>query len=66
MNVRQNVSFGLKSLKMPSAERNSVADHFLKMVSLSQFDKAQPHELSGGMKQRVALARALAVDPKVL
>jgi NitT/TauT family transport system ATP-binding protein len=66
MNVRQNVSFGLKSLKMPPAERDAVADRFLKMVSLSQFDKAQPHELSGGMKQRVALARALAVDPKVL
>jgi NitT/TauT family transport system ATP-binding protein len=66
MNVRQNVSFGLKSLKMAPTERNAVADRFLKMVSLSQFDKAQPHELSGGMKQRVALARALAVDPKVL
>ncbi|HEX8236224.1 MAG TPA: ABC transporter ATP-binding protein [Abditibacteriaceae bacterium] len=66
MNVRQNVSFGLKSLKMPAAERNAVADRFLKMVSLAQFAKAQPHELSGGMKQRVALARALAVDPKVL
>jgi NitT/TauT family transport system ATP-binding protein len=66
LNVRDNVSFGLKSLKLPAAQRRQTADRFLKMVHLSQFGDAQPHELSGGMKQRVALARALAVDPKVL
>ncbi len=63
MNVRDNLSFGLKSLKLPAAERRATAERFLKMVHLSQFADAQPHELSGGMKQRVALARALAVDP---
>lgn len=66
MNARANVEFGLKSLKLPAAQRRERSDKFLKMVHLSQFGDAQPHELSGGMKQRVALARALAVDPKVL
>jgi NitT/TauT family transport system ATP-binding protein len=66
MSVRGNVEFGLKSLKLPAQERYTRAEKFLKMVHLSQFGNAQPHELSGGMKQRVALARALAVDPKVL
>jgi NitT/TauT family transport system ATP-binding protein len=66
LSARGNVEFGLKSLKLPVAERSAIADRFLKMVHLSQFADAQPHELSGGMRQRVALARALAVDPKVL
>ena len=66
MNARANVEFGLKSLKMSKDERRAVAERFLKMVHLSQFGGAQPHELSGGMKQRVALARSLAVNPEVL
>jgi NitT/TauT family transport system ATP-binding protein len=33
---------------------------------LSDFAKALPKELSGGMKQRVAIARALASQPKIL
>ncbi len=66
MNVRANVEFGLKSLKIPPDERRARSEKFLKMVHLAQFGDALPHELSGGMKQRVALARALAVDPKVL
>jgi NitT/TauT family transport system ATP-binding protein len=66
MNARENVAFGLKSLKMGKAQRREVAEKYLAMVKLSQFADAQPHELSGGMKQRVALARALAVNPAVL
>jgi len=42
------------------------ADALLEVMGLSDFRRAYPRELSGGMKQRVAIVRALANRPKVL
>jgi ABC-type nitrate/sulfonate/bicarbonate transport system ATPase subunit len=44
----------------------SIAEEYLDMIGMSNFGKAFPHELSGGMQQRVAIARALANNPDVL
>jgi NitT/TauT family transport system ATP-binding protein len=38
----------------------------LRMVGLSEFADAYPHQLSGGMQQRAALARTLMSDPDIL
>lgn len=66
LTVRQNVEFGLKTARVPTAERRERAQHFIQMVGLEQFADALPKMLSGGMKQRCAIARAYAVDPSIL
>ena len=67
LNVLGNVLFGLK-LKPNLTHKDcvDVARYYLELVGLTRFEKANIHELSGGMKQRVALARALAPNPRVL
>jgi NitT/TauT family transport system ATP-binding protein len=66
LNVRQNISFGLKVAGLPHVEQERRVNELLQLVQLSRFADAWIHELSGGMKQRVALARALALDPAIL
>ena len=66
LNVRQNVTFGLKLQGIPKAKRREIALKNLELVGLKGFETHQIYELSGGMQQRVGLARALTSDPKVL
>jgi NitT/TauT family transport system ATP-binding protein len=51
---------------LPASARRPRALEYLRLVHLSRFVHAYPHQLSGGMKQRVALARALALQPQIL
>ncbi|NET06866.1 MAG: ABC transporter ATP-binding protein [Symploca sp. SIO2B6] len=66
MTVADNVGFGLRLQGIATAKRRQQVAYYLEMVGLSEFSKALPKQLSGGMKQRVAIARALASQPKIL
>ena len=66
LTVEQNVLYGLREQRVPSAEARERVRHWLDLVRLTGSEKRYPHELSGGMRQRVALIRVLANDPKSL
>jgi iron(III) transport system ATP-binding protein len=63
LSVAGNVAFGLVGSK---SEKSARVSEMLERVHLSEFEKAYPHELSGGEQQRVALARAIAPRPGVM
>ena len=62
LNVWDNVRFGLKKQEI---NKNNI-QNTIDTVGLNGFEKAFPHQLSGGMQQRVAIARALAYDPSFI
>ncbi len=66
LTVIENVQHGVAIQGFSKAEQLERAEHYLKLVHLTDFANAYPDELSGGMKQRVAIARALAQDPQIL
>ena len=64
--VEGNISLVLEDHGIKGKDARAVIDDVLRRTKLSDFGKAWPRQLSGGMKQRVAIARALSVKPAVM
>jgi ABC-type sugar transport system ATPase subunit len=65
MNVRENISFGLK---LAGSSRQAIAakvTEVARMLQLEELLDRRPAQLSGGQRQRVAIARAIVRQPKV-
>ncbi|MCV6591593.1 MAG: ABC transporter ATP-binding protein [Silicimonas sp.] len=64
--VAGNISLVLEDHGIRGAAAQEIVDGVLARTKLTEFARALPKQLSGGMKQRVAIARALAVNPAVM
>ncbi|HBV87727.1 ABC transporter ATP-binding protein [Desulfosporosinus sp.] len=65
LTLEENVGFGIKG-RYEKKRLQRIVEELLEIVGLSNFAKAWPNQLSGGMAQRAAIARALAADPLIL
>lgn len=63
--LRGNIEFVLRDF-YPQQDCAAIADKFIALVNLSNFEQFYPKDLSGGMKQRVAIARAFAYPSEIL
>jgi len=65
MNVRDNMSFGLKFRNVPKQEIVRRVREAADILDIQDLLERKPKELSGGQRQRVAVGRAIVRKPKV-
>ena len=65
-NVEENIWMGPELAGIGIAERRALSKEYVRLIQLEGFEKAYPHELSGGMRQRILIASAFAAEPKLI
>ena len=65
LTVEQNILFAFLNEPKKSIPYEKAIE-IIKMLGLSDFRHAYPHQLSGGMAQRTALGRVLCYDPELI
>ena len=65
MDVRKNMTFGLKFTGVAPAERERRVNEAARMLRLEPLLARYPRDLSGGQRQRVAIGRAIVREPDV-
>ena len=65
MSVFDNMAYGLKIAKVPTAEIKTRVDKAAKILELGALLDRKPRALSGGQRQRVAMGRAIVRQPQV-
>ena len=66
MTIFENVSYGLKIMKLQTKEIEERVEKTLKFLGLEGLRDRTPGMISGGQQQRAALARSLIMEPEVL
>lgn len=64
MNVRQNISYPLKSQGMPNAQIKQKVQEVARILGIEDILNKPVGGLSGGDRQRIALGRAIVREPK--
>lgn len=66
LTVEENIRLAFAATRVPGAEQKQRVAEQINRVGLEGFEKAYPHQISGGMAQRAAIARALVNRPRLL
>jgi multiple sugar transport system ATP-binding protein len=65
MNVKENMSFGLRLRRLTASLIQQKVDQAATMLNLAALFARLPSELSGGQRQRVAMGRAMVRQPRL-
>jgi NitT/TauT family transport system ATP-binding protein len=64
--VEQNLRLAAEVRRLQRREVDARVAEMLRILGLTEFARAYPHELSGGMRQRAALGQILVLRPQIL